>query len=152
MRAAMDITFARGPVVAASNGIAVDANHQSWGSSSSSGLSLNFHRCRVCVGVRARGSSFFTSSARGAEVLDDWESEPLIFLCHDSDACPVILSLHERDLTAALWIMKRLAERSGRCLLTRSRQESDEKSKWGRRCLEGLKGLSAAWSGQRASN
>lgn len=110
MRAAMDMTFARGPVVAASKGIAVEANHQSWGSSSSLGLSLNFHRCLVCVRVGARGSNFSTSFARGAEVLDDWESEPLIFPCHDRDACPDILALLEANPTAYPWIMKMLAD------------------------------------------
>ena len=106
----MDMTFASGPVVAASRGIAVDANHQSWDSSSSPGRSLNFHRCLVCVGVRARGSSFFPSSKRWAEVLDDWESEPFIFSCHDSDACPVIPTFVEWYLTAALWVVKRLVD------------------------------------------
>ncbi len=39
--AAMDITLASGPMVAAKSGMAVEANHQSWGSSSSSGLIRN---------------------------------------------------------------------------------------------------------------
>lgn len=41
-RAMMDMAFATGPVVAAIKGIAVDANHQTWGSSSSAGLMWNW--------------------------------------------------------------------------------------------------------------
>ncbi len=48
MRAAMDMTLARGPVVAARSGIAVEANHQSFPRSSSSGLIRNFHNCLTC--------------------------------------------------------------------------------------------------------
>lgn len=40
---AMDITLARGPVVAASRGIAVEQNHQPCGSPSSSGRRFHLH-------------------------------------------------------------------------------------------------------------
>ena len=40
---AMDMTLARGPVVAASRGIAVEQNHQSCGSPSSSGRKFHLH-------------------------------------------------------------------------------------------------------------
>ena len=45
----MDMTLARGPVVAARSGIAVEANHQSFLRSSSSGLIRNFHNCLTCI-------------------------------------------------------------------------------------------------------
>ena len=48
-KAVMDRTLAMGPVVAAIKGTAVEANHQSWGSSSLSGLIWNFPRVGILL-------------------------------------------------------------------------------------------------------
>lgn len=57
----MDITLARGPVVAAKSGIAVEANHQSFPRSSSSGLIRNFHNCLICLDAGSAGLSTLLS-------------------------------------------------------------------------------------------
>ncbi len=65
----MDITLARGPVVAARSGIAVEANHQSFPRSSSSGLIRNFHSCLTCIDAGSAGLSTWSSVECGvAEV------------------------------------------------------------------------------------
>lgn len=67
MRAAIDMTFAKGPVVAAKSGIAVEANHQSCGWSSSSGLMPKLHPLGAFLGENSILLTF-SSGAGGGEV------------------------------------------------------------------------------------
>ena len=83
MRAAIDMTLARGPVVAARSGIAVEANHQSFPRSSSSGLIRNFHNCLTCIGAGSARLSTMSSVEFG--IAEDSAPAVLALLGGDSE-------------------------------------------------------------------